>query len=100
MLSISKKDAPIIIIYSNPNTILSKIKNTFTNKKKIKKIFISFVTLFHGGKNSKKKGKVKFYPWRSFSSDHQKILFPDNFFLEKSYLKFYFTWRINLKIFL
>ena len=36
LLDISKKNSPIIIVYSNPNTILSRIKRVFTNSKKNK----------------------------------------------------------------
>ncbi len=83
ILSISKKKAPIIIIYSNPDTFLSKIKNIFTNKKKNKKNLYFFCHPISWWKQFEKKGVVKFYPWRSFSSDHQKILFPNNIFGKK-----------------
>ena len=97
LLSISKRYAPIIIIYSNPNTILSKIKNTFTNKKNKKNLYF-FCHPISWWKKFEKKGKVKFYPWNHSLLIIKKFCFLI-IFLEKSYLKFYFTWRINLKIF-
>jgi 2-polyprenyl-3-methyl-5-hydroxy-6-metoxy-1,4-benzoquinol methylase len=99
LLSISKKNTPIIIIYSNPNTILSKIKNLFTNRKNIKKNIYFFCHPISWWYQFKDDAKIEFYPWRSFSSDHQKIIFPDNFiskfsfkilfFLEQKFDKFF-----------
>ena len=45
LINISKKKSPIIIVYSNPNTIINKLsKLIFHNrKKKIKQIYIFFV---------------------------------------------------------
>lgn len=113
LLDISKKDAPIIIVYSNPNTILSKIKNLYSNKKNNKKNLYFFCHPLSWWLQFRKNANVEFYPWRSFSSDHQKIIFPDNFigkfflkilfFLEKKFSRFfvnnfqYYTVVINKK---
>ena len=78
LLDISKKNSPIIIIYSNPNTIISRIKRIVSFKSTSKKVLY-----FHCFKNEwwnqfKGIAEIKMYPWRSFSSGHQKILFPNN----------------------
>ena len=78
LILISKKNSPIIIVYSNPETIINTIKKKFFLKKKNKKNLY-----FHCHKNKWWKqfsniADVKLYPWRSFSSQHQKILFPNN----------------------
>ena len=79
LIKISKKNTPIIIVYSNPNTIISRVKKLLNLKsKKTKKLY------FYCHPNDwwyqfKKIAKVKIMPWRSFSSQHQKIIFPDNY---------------------
>ena len=78
LLKIAKKGTPIIIVYSNPDTIISKIKKIFKyrNNKKKKLYFFCHSNdwWFQFGKFA----QIKFYPWRSFSSGHQKIIFPNN----------------------
>tara|TARA_E500000178_G_C16988623_1_gene739640 strand:- start:662 stop:1441 length:780 start_codon:yes stop_codon:yes gene_type:complete len=82
LIDISKKNTPIIIVYSNPDTILNKIKKKIFNKIKKKEktnlyFFCHQISWWFQFKNI---ANVEIKPWRSFSSDHQKILFPDNFF--------------------
>lgn len=79
LINITKKNSPIIIIYSNPNTILNKIKKIlkYKNKKKAKIYF--YCHPIKWWRQFEKYADIKIYPWRSFSSQHQKILFPDNF---------------------
>ena len=99
LLDISKKNSPIIIIYSNPNTIISRVKRLFNFKSKSKKDLY-----FHCFENKwwnqfSNLAEIKMYPWRSFSSGHQKILFPNNiigklmlkvlFLLEDIFKKFF-----------
>ena len=77
LLKIAKKNAPIIIVYSNPETIIHKIRKKIKSKKSKKKLY------FYCFKNSwwrqfDNLAEVKMVPWRSFSSQHQKILFPNN----------------------
>ena len=106
MIDIVKKNKPIIIVYSNPDTIINRIKNIFKRKKRKQQIY------FYCFKNEwwyqfSKKADIKFYPWRSFSSQHQQLLFPNNFigsfffkilfFLENKFNKFfvkYFQYQI------
>jgi SAM-dependent methyltransferase len=80
LISISKTNAPIIIVYSNPETIITKIKNILLIKNKKKKNDL----YFYCHKNEwweqfSKLADVKLHPWRSFASQHQKLLFPNNF---------------------
>ncbi len=83
LLFISKKNTPIIIIYSNPNTLLSKIKKKLKLKKRNRKNLYFFCHPISWWKQFEKEADVSFYPWRSFSSDHQKKIIPNNFFGKK-----------------
>ena len=79
MLRISKKGAPIIIVYSNPKTFINFLKNILFFKKKKNKLYF----YCHPNKwwfQFQTFADVNIYPWRSFSSNHQKLLFPDNIF--------------------
>ena len=81
LIDISKKNAPIIIVYSNSNTLISKIKRIILKKLKTNKTNLYFFC--HPIKwwsQFEKTTNVEIKPWRSFSSDHQKIIFPDNIF--------------------
>ena len=79
LLSISKKNSPIIIVYSNPNTFLNFFKNIFTNNKsKNKNRLYFYCHKLNWWKQFSKVAKVEFYPWRSFSAQHQKKIFPNN----------------------
>lgn len=99
LLNISKKKHPVIIIYSNPDTLLSKFKRIFTKKKEQKHNLYFFCHPITWWKKFKKNADVSIKPWRSFSSDHQKIIFPDNiigknllkllFFLEDKFENFF-----------
>ena len=101
LINISKKGAPIIIVYSNPNTLIHKIKKGIF-KKRIKKNKTNLYFFCHPIKwwsQFEKITDVKLKPWRSFSSDHQKIIFPDNvigklmfkilFMIEEKFQKFF-----------
>jgi len=79
LISIAKKGSYIIIVYSNPDTLINKSKKIFFRYKKFSKDKL----YFYCHKNEWWKqfstlAKVEYYPWRSFSAQHQKILFPDN----------------------
>lgn len=79
LIYVTKKNSPIIIVYSNPNTLINKFKNLINYKKNKKGLYF----YCHNKKwwyKFSKLAKIEFYPWRSFSSQHQKILFPNNIF--------------------
>tara|TARA_B100001093_G_scaffold519987_2_gene611895 strand:- start:728 stop:1483 length:756 start_codon:yes stop_codon:yes gene_type:complete len=77
LIKIVKKNKPVIIVYSNPDTFISKLKSNLGIKKKKSSLY------FYCHKNIwweqfSKIANVEIKPWRSFSSQHQKILFPNN----------------------
>ena len=87
LLKITKKGRPLIIVYSNPNTIISYIISPYKVLRKIlKKIkvinyeeplyFYSYPIKWWQRFNAEANIEIK--PWRSFSSNHQKLIFPDN----------------------
>ena len=80
LIYISKKKAPIIIVYSNPNTIINKVKNILPIKKeKNSNDLYFFCQKNEWWSQFSNLADVKLYPWRSFASQHQKLLFPNNF---------------------
>ena len=99
LIDIAKKDKPIIIVYSNPNILLKKIYSKFYKSKKKKSQIYFYCHPNKWWKQFEKKANVSFYCWRSFSSQHQKKLFPNNFlgkilfeilyYLEKNFPKIF-----------
>jgi 2-polyprenyl-3-methyl-5-hydroxy-6-metoxy-1,4-benzoquinol methylase len=79
LISISKKNSPIIIVYSNPETIINKIKNILLIKKKNHNDLYFYCHKNEWWNQFSNLADVKLYPWRSFASQHQKLLFPNNF---------------------
>jgi SAM-dependent methyltransferase len=98
LISIAKKDTPIIIIYSNPNTIINKIKLLFFSKQPKKNDYYFFCHPISWWKQFEVEADVKFYPWRSFSSNHQKFLIPNNL-LGKKIFRFLFYLEDIFKMF-
>ena len=83
LLKVAKKGAPIIIVYSNPDTIISKIKKIFKYKSNKKNKLYFFCHSNNWWYQFSKKAEVKIFPWRSFSSQHQKKIFFDNYLGKK-----------------
>ncbi len=77
LIKISKKGSPIIIVYSNPNTLINRIKKLFILRKKKKRIYFYCHTV-EWWKQFENLAEVSFFPWRSFAAKHQKIIFLDN----------------------
>ncbi len=78
LIKISKKNSPIIIVYSNPDTLINIIKKKiFKQKHKKQKIYF-YCHKLDWWKQFNKLAKVEIYPWRSFASQHQKKIFPNN----------------------
>ena len=98
LLSISKKNTPIIIVYSNPNNIIDKIKLLISYKKSKKNDYYFFSHPISWWKQFEVDANIEFYPWRSFSSNHQKFLIPNNF-LGKIFFKILFYLEEKLKKF-
>jgi len=105
LLAISKTNTPIVIIYSNPNTFINtiksliffnKIKQLFSKKKMNKQKIYFYCHKINWWKQFENEATVEFYPWRSFSSLHQKFLIPNNFLGKKVFnMLFYFEDRFN-----
>ena len=99
LLKIAKKNSPIIIVYSNPNTLISKISRLFRSKKNKKNKIYFYCYPNTWWLQFQNLATIKILPWRSFSAQHQKILFPDNifgkitlkilFFLENTFSNFF-----------
>ena len=77
LIKITKKNRPIVIVYSNPNTLLSKLKNIFIQKKNKQQIYF-FCHPLKWWKQFENIADIKIVCWRSFAAQHQKLLFPDN----------------------
>ena len=88
LLSLVKKNKPVIIVYSNPLTLISRMKPYFLKNKR-KKILYFYCHPNSWWNQFSKVADVKIYPWRSFSSQHQKRIFPNNY-LGKLMLKILF----------
>lgn len=88
LLRIVKKNSNVIIVYSNPDTFINKFKKIIRYNKKKQKIYF-FCHSNNWWKQFENKAYVKIKPWRSFASQHQRILFPNNF-LGQIMLKFLF----------
>ena len=78
LLKITKRNKPVIIIYSNPNPLIKKIYSVFVKPKTNKSLYF-YCHPLNWWKRFENISKIDFYCWRSFSSQHQKIIFPDNF---------------------
>jgi ubiquinone/menaquinone biosynthesis C-methylase UbiE len=111
LIDITKKNCPIIIIYSNPKSIVNKFSNSLivrlfrklkrqiTDTKPSKTILYFYAHDLSWWNQFKDYADVKIYPWRSFDSDYQKRLFPNNiigktmfkilYLLEDSFPKFF-----------
>lgn len=98
LIDVTKTGKPIIIVYGNPRTFVKKIKKL--SPRKLKKKLMKLISNKHKDVEIRKDDKegslysyhyplswwqnfseladVRIYPWRSFDSDTQKMLFPDN----------------------
>ena len=79
LIDITKKNKPVIIVYSDPNTIINKFKKLVNIKNSKKQKIYFYCHNINWWLQFKKYADVKIYPWRSFSSQHQKIIMPNNF---------------------
>ncbi len=89
LLDVTKPGKPVIIVYSNPNTILRSIKALFRSGKPKEKTRDStpaesgeglyfYAHPLHWWRRFGKRADISILPWRSFSADIQKKIFPDN----------------------
>ena len=88
LLHVTKRGKPVVIIYSNPDILVKKV---LTLCKRAMRLFkkhapngntdqnLYFYSHSHDWwRQFEDVADIKMYPWRSFSSRHQKMLFPDN----------------------
>tara|TARA_B100000029_G_scaffold470738_1_gene509797 strand:+ start:3505 stop:4260 length:756 start_codon:yes stop_codon:yes gene_type:complete len=83
LIKITKPGSPIIIVYSNPDTIINKFKKIFGYNKTKKKNIYFFCHPLKWWYQFDNHAKVDLYPWRSFASQHQKKIFFNNYLGKK-----------------
>ena len=81
LIRISKKNSPIIIVYSNSNTLVNIFKKIiFYKKKQNKKNYIFIVIILDGGKDFQKMQKLSFIHGDLFQHNIKKFYFQITFF--------------------
>jgi len=85
LIAVCKPGAPIIIVYSNPHTLLNRLLRMLRKLKTSERVGTDIDLYFSchplaWWKRFGDQADVKIYPWRSFFSHHQKRLIPDNRF--------------------
>tara|TARA_B110000046_G_scaffold133592_1_gene139869 strand:+ start:401 stop:1207 length:807 start_codon:yes stop_codon:yes gene_type:complete len=91
LIRITKTGAPLIIIYSNPNSLTRKISKVAKSMKSLWKRKILDNKLSKGElyfyphplswwRQFEDEAEVDIVPWRTFGKEAQEKLFPDNFF--------------------
>lgn len=92
LLKITKPGQPVIIVYSNPKTLLSRVAAPARwAKRKIKSLIQSsekqslyfFAHPIEWWDRFRETADIQIYPWRTFDTKSQKILIPDNGFGKK-----------------
>ena len=80
LIKITKKGAPVIIVYGNPNSIISRffrpIKRIFSSRKNDPLYF--YCHPIEWWDRFKNEADIEIKPWRSFCSKRMRILFPNN----------------------
>jgi ubiquinone/menaquinone biosynthesis C-methylase UbiE len=90
LIDVTKPGHPVIIVYSNPHTVLSLLKMPFRMLRKIKMTsdqkseanklgrLYFFAYPHKWWKRFSDIATIEIYPWRSFYAREQKLLFPNN----------------------
>ncbi len=78
LIRTAKPGSPIIIVYSNPHTLINRMKKFFISKKKKQKIYF-YCHNIEWWNQFENLAEISFFPWRSFSAKHQEIIFFDNY---------------------
>tara|TARA_A100000164_G_C21871705_1_gene755470 strand:- start:380 stop:1135 length:756 start_codon:yes stop_codon:yes gene_type:complete len=89
LIKICKPNKPIIIVYSNPKPLIKFFYKLFIKKKK-KKLLYFYCHPLEWWKRFENETNIEFYCWRSFSSEHQKIIFPNNIIGSVLFKKLFF----------
>ena len=98
LIAVTKPGKPVIIIYSNPRTLircaasplffLKKVGNLFgkaKNGKREEPALYFFAHPIQWWKRFHDVADIQIMPWRSFTSNHQKAFIPDNKFGKKMF---------------
>lgn len=104
LIDVTKPGKPVVVVYSNPNTLLgklSKFRNKINNQSNTEGSFFSvtdeqeiyfYLQNLEWWNQFQERCSVEIYPWRSFLSDTQKKYFPDNI-IGKSMFKILFIFE-------
>ena len=111
LIAVTKPGKPIVIVYRNPNTLIenfvlplrtikkawTKLKNKSMQQEEVE--LYAFAHPTDWWNRFSDVADIEFFPWRSFYSQHQKILVPDNklgkkifqvlFYLEEKFPNFF-----------
>ncbi|MGL5835829.1 MAG: class I SAM-dependent methyltransferase [Waterburya sp.] len=101
LLTVTKPDQPVIIVYRNPNTLVKyfvsplrklkqgwkKLSSSAADKEETK--LYAYAHPLSWWKQFQDEAKIEIFPWRSFFAPHQKILIPDNQLGEKIFTLLY-----------
>lgn len=88
LIDLVKPGANVIIVYSNPHTLISKLERLRWFSKLVNRKVVNYsaeeTLYFYPHKldwwdRFSDVSQVKIFPWRSLNSDHQKSIIPDNF---------------------
>jgi SAM-dependent methyltransferase len=89
LIDVVRPGSNVIIVYSNPFTLISKIERIRSFSKFINRKVVSYPineTLYFyphtldWWNRFNDVSELNIYPWRSLNSDHQKAIVPDNFY--------------------
>ena len=85
LLAVCKPGAPVVIVYSNPDALVSRLGRTLRKLKGSEHVSTDDGLYFSPHplawwKRFGDQADVQIYPWRSFINQHQKRLIPDNRF--------------------
>lgn len=77
LIDITKPGAPVIIVYSNPETLIARITSALRRSRKGGELYFHCHPLVWWERFADA-ARIEIYPWRSFGADAQRALFPDN----------------------
>jgi len=82
LLRVAKPNAPIVIIYSNPNRFLKRIKNFFikTTSEDLKAPLYFYCYPLSWWKRFEKEATIEIYNWRSLTAKDARRFIPNNSF--------------------
>jgi SAM-dependent methyltransferase len=79
LVEITRPGAPVIIVYSNPSTLIASIKSALRRGSGVGELYFHRHPLSWWQRFGDV-AEVNIYPWRSFGAAAQRAMFPDNVF--------------------